>query len=52
MKQKVLFVAHMLRGHVLVFHLPYMKWFQEQGYEVLQRHRKAGDGGALLRPFF
>ena len=34
MKQKVLFVAHMLRGHVLVFHLPYMKWFQEQGYEV------------------
>ena len=22
MKQKVLFVAHMLRGHVLVFHLP------------------------------
>ena len=34
MKPKVLFVAHMLRGHVLVFHLPYMKWFQEQGYEV------------------
>ena len=22
MKPKVLFVAHMLRGHVLVFHLP------------------------------
>lgn len=34
MKKKVLFVAHMLRGHVLPFHLPYMKWFQEQGYEV------------------
>ena len=34
MKQKVLFVATVLRGHVLVFHLPYMKWFQEQGYEV------------------
>ena len=34
MKRKVLFVATVLRCHVLVFHLPYMKWFQEQGYEV------------------
>ena len=34
MKQKVLFVATVLRGHVLVFHLPFMQWFQEQGYEV------------------
>lgn len=34
MKRKVLFVATVLRMHVLVFHLPYMKWFQEQGYEV------------------
>jgi len=32
--KKVLFVATVLRGHVLVFHLPYMKWFQQQGYEV------------------
>ena len=34
MKKKVLFVATVLRGHILVFHLPYMRWFQEQGYEV------------------
>ncbi len=34
MKRKVLFVATVLRGHVLVFHLPYMQWFQQQGYEV------------------
>ena len=34
MSRKVLFVATVLRAHVLVFHLPYMKWFQEQGYEV------------------
>ena len=34
MKQKVLFVATVLRGHISVFHLPYMRWFQEQGYEV------------------
>ena len=32
--KKVLFVATVLRGHVLVFHLPYMQWFQRQGYEV------------------
>ncbi len=34
MKKKVLFVATVLRGHLLVFHLPYMRWFQQQGYEV------------------
>jgi len=32
--KKVLFIATVLRGHVLVFHLPYMQWFQQQGYEV------------------
>ena len=30
MSRKVLFVATVLRMHVLVFHLPYMRWFQEQ----------------------
>ncbi len=34
MKQRVLFVATVLRAHVLVFHVPYMRWFQQQGYEV------------------
>ncbi len=34
MKKKVLFIATVLQGHILVFHLPYMQWFQEQGYEV------------------
>ncbi|HNW85656.1 MAG TPA: glycosyltransferase family 4 protein [Candidatus Limiplasma sp.] len=34
MTRKVLFVATVLRGHILVFHLPYMQWFQSQGYEV------------------
>ncbi|MCI6377682.1 MAG: glycosyltransferase family 4 protein [Clostridiales bacterium] len=34
MKPRVLFVATVLRAHVLVFHVPYMRWFQEQGYEV------------------
>ena len=34
MNKKVLFVATVLRGHILVFHLPYMQWFRDQGYEV------------------
>lgn len=34
MKGRVLFIATVLRAHVLVFHLPYMRWFQERGYEV------------------
>ncbi len=34
MKKKVLFVATVLRGHILVFHLPYMKWFMDHGFEV------------------
>ena len=34
MKRRVLFVATVLRGHILVFHLPYMRWFQQMGYEV------------------
>ena len=32
--KKVLFIATVLRGHMLVFHLPFMQWFQQQGYEV------------------
>ena len=32
MKPKVLFVATVLRGHILVFHLPYMQWFQQQWF--------------------
>lgn len=32
--KKVLFVAKAVRSHILVFHLPYLKWFKEQGYEV------------------
>ena len=34
MSRRVLFAASVLRGHILVFHLPYMRWFQQQGYEV------------------
>ncbi len=33
MQGKVLFVANITK-HILRFHLPYLKWFQEKGYET------------------
>ncbi|AWG23050.1 hypothetical protein FFWV33_16725 [Flavobacterium faecale] len=33
MKKKVLFTASIAK-HLLRFHLPYLKWFKEEGYEV------------------
>lgn len=32
--KKVLFVATVVKKHICQFHTPYMRWFQEQGYEV------------------
>lgn len=32
--KKVLFVAKTVKSHILVFHVPYLKWFKENGYEV------------------
>ncbi len=51
MSKKVLFVATVLRGHILVFHLPYMKWFQEQGYEVHLCARNDTEEAAPAVPF-
>jgi len=31
---KVLFVATVVSTHLKVFHIPYLKWFKEQGWEV------------------
>lgn len=32
--KKMLFTATVVKTHINVFHLPYLKWFKEQGYEV------------------
>jgi len=32
--KKVLFVASVVKKHIMVFHLPYLEWFKENGYEV------------------
>ncbi|GAA0606372.1 glycosyltransferase family 4 protein [Virgibacillus siamensis] len=34
MKKKVLFVATVVKKHIMVFHIPYLKWFKENGYET------------------
>ena len=33
-KKKVLFVATVVKAHINAFHLPYLKWFKENGYET------------------
>lgn len=32
--KKVLLVATVVKLHIMVFHIPYLKWFKENGYEV------------------
>ncbi|APM40301.1 glycosyltransferase family 4 protein [Clostridium kluyveri] len=32
--KKVLFVAHVVKHHFMLFHIPYIKWFKENGYET------------------
>ena len=32
--KKVLFVAHVVRLHLALFHIPYLKWFHDQGWQV------------------
>lgn len=34
MNAKVLFIATVDKGHILKFHVPYLKYFKERGYEV------------------
>lgn len=42
--KKVLFVAN-IHKHFMAFHLPYIKWFKENGYEV---HVAANDGSVVV----
>lgn len=32
--KKILFVASVVKVHIMVFHLPYLKWLKDNGYEV------------------
>lgn len=33
-KKKVLFIATVVKAHIIVFHIPFLKWFKENGYET------------------
>lgn len=33
-KEKILFIATVDKKHIIKFHTPFLRWFQEQGYEV------------------
>ena len=35
-KKKVLFVATVVKTHMMQFHLPYLKMFQDMGWETIQ----------------
>ncbi len=32
--KKVLFIATVVKLHIMVFHIPYLEWFKKNGYEV------------------
>lgn len=32
--KKVIFVATVVKHHIMVFHIPYLEWFKKNGYEV------------------
>lgn len=32
--KKVLFVATVVKAHIMVFHIPFLKWYKENGYET------------------
>lgn len=34
MSRRVLFIATVVKKHICQFHIPYLRWFKEQGYEV------------------
>ncbi|PIC99889.1 glycosyltransferase family 4 protein [Sporosarcina sp. P29] len=33
-KKKVLFVATVAKAHIMTFHVPFLKWYKENGYET------------------
>ena len=49
--KKVLFSATVLKGHILKFHIPYLKWFKENGFEVWVIARNDTDSKEINIPF-
>ena len=48
---RVLFSATLVRGHIAKFHIPYLKWFKEQGWETWVAARNDYPDGACEIPY-
>lgn len=48
---RVLFTATLVRGHIAKFHIPYLKWFKEQGWETWVAARNDYPDGVCEIPF-
>lgn len=51
MSKKVLFVATVVKTHINVFHLPYLQWFQQQGYETHVCAKDDFEGERCIIPY-
>lgn len=48
---RVLFSATLVRGHIAKFHIPYLKWFKEQGWETWVAARNDYPDGVCEIPY-
>lgn len=48
--KKVLFVATVVKAHINVFHLPYLKWFKDNGFETHVCAKNDFDGEDIIIP--
>lgn len=48
---RVLFTATLVRGHIAKFHIPYLKWFKEQGWETWVAARNDYPDGVCEIPY-
>ena len=48
---RVLFSATLVRGHIAKFHIPYLRWFKEQGWETWVAARNDYPDGVCEIPY-
>lgn len=49
--KRVLFTATLVRGHIAKFHIPYLKWFKEHGWETWVAARNDYPDGVCEIPY-
>lgn len=48
---RVLFTATLVRGHIAKFHIPYLRWFKEQGWETWVAAKNDYPDGVCAIPY-